>query len=179
MSYMEARRRSEVLSEAECVDVLRRTPTTMLHRYISTYTREPEEEGKPFQVYMCEYKRKRNEAAARNKKIFWNDVFERAGISNTYGYKLISGNKSTTKRDTILRLCFACRMGYCEATEAIRCAGLPALRARNARDAVLIAAFLRGMTDPEEVSRMLVANGQSALETCGVVAVEEDLRQIG
>ena len=179
MSLREARAMSEVLSEAECIDLLRRTPTSMLYRYIKDYTEEAPEEGKPFQLFMCQYKKRWNELARKEDRIYWNDVFERAGISNTYGYKLISGHKFTLKRDTILRICLACRMDLGNVTEALRCAGLPSLRARNARDAVIIAAFCRGMTDPTEVSRVLEANGQAALEPCGMSAAEEDLRQIG
>lgn len=178
MSYAEARRKSEVLSEAECVDLLRKTPPAMLYRYISSYTEEANEHEKPFQTFMLQYKKRWNEFAERKEKIFWNEVFERAGISNTYGYKLVSGHKSTLKRDTILRLCFACRMDYYDVVEALRCAGLPSLRAKNARDAVLIAAFCAGMTDPTEVSRMLAANGQKALESCGTASEEGELRKI-
>lgn len=179
MSLMEARRKRELLSEEECVDLLRRTPPTMLYRYIKDYTEEPRDEGKPFQRFMCQYKKNWNDFAAKGEKIYWNDVFERAGISNTYGYKLVSGHKQTLKRDTILRLCLASRMDYYDVLEALRCAGFPTLQAKNARDAVIISAFCRGMTDPTEVSRMLAANGQKELESCCSCAAEEDLRQIG
>ena len=173
MSVKEARRKSEVLSEAECVDLLRRTPPTMLYRYLGKYVDEPSETGKPFHDFMFRYKKKWNEDYPGEEHLYWNNVFERAGISNTYGYKLVGGSKTTLKRDTILRLCYACRMDYYDALEALRCAGMPTLRARNARDAVIISAFCRGVSDPVEVSRMLSANGLAELEPCGVVVPDE------
>ena len=179
MTVMEARRNGEVMSEAECVDLLRRTPPTMLYRYIRNYTEETREEGKPFQTFMLQYKKKWNMTARKEDRLYWNEVFERAGISNTYGYKLVSGNKTTLKRDTILRLCLACRMNYFDVEEALECACLPLLRAKNARDAVIIAAFCRGMSDPTEVSRMLEANGQRVLEPCCTGSCGNELRKIG
>ena len=179
MSFADAKENGEMLSEAECIDLLRRTPLTMLYRYINEYTDETYETGRSFQVYMNNYRKRRNEMAAKENKLYWNDVFERAGVSNTYGYKLVSGCKQTLKRDTILRICFACGMNYYEAEEALRCAFLPSLRVRDSRDAVIISAFCRGITDPAEVTRMLEANGQRPLDTCCAGAGGSGLRQIG
>ena len=45
----------------------------------------------------------------KEKGILQQDVFLAADLPEHYGYKLISEQKHTTQRDTILRLCLAAR----------------------------------------------------------------------
>ena len=45
----------------------------------------------------------------KEKGILQQDVFLAADLPERYGYKLISEQKHTTQRDTILRLCLAAR----------------------------------------------------------------------
>ena len=166
-------KKADILSEAECLRQLSRTSTGMIYTYIQNFTDKMYADRTPFRTFMYRYRQKVNDAvAAPREKLRWNHVFERAGLSNTYGYKLISGKKATLKRDTILRLCFACSMSLSEAEEALSCSCMPSLRARNPRDAVIILAFLKGIDDPEEVSRLLMKNRQSPLEPCCMDRVE-------
>ena len=157
----------DMLSEAECLDMIANTPPALMYRYIEKFADEVYVAGISFRNFMYSYKKRRNNCVIGGKKLYWNEIFSRAGLSNTYGYKLVGGHKTTLKRDTILRLCLACEMTPKDAEEALWCSGMPSLRARNPRDAVLISAFGSGIFDPEEVSRLLVANGQKALEECG------------
>ena len=71
-----------------------------------TFFREHREElitePKPFALYM---RRK-----LRDKGLLQQNVFLAADLSEGYGYKLISEEKHTRRRDTVLRLCLGARL---------------------------------------------------------------------
>ena len=84
----------------------------------------------------------------KDKGLRQQDLFVAADIPERYGYKLISGEKHTVKRDVILRLLFA-------------------LYARIPRDAVLMIAFNSGIREIERVNELLEEHGMAPLESCG------------
>lgn len=63
----------------------------------------------------------------RKKKISQKEVFIRADLDDRYGYKLISGEKQTQQRDTILRICLAAEFTLVEAQEALVLYGMAPL----------------------------------------------------
>ena len=71
-------------------------------------------------------------------------LFLKAQIPEKYGYKLLSGEKKTRKRDVLLRLFFAVRMSAGQVQQALKKYGLPALYARIPRDALLLLLFNKG-----------------------------------
>ena len=91
----------------------------------------------------------------REKKLLQQDVFLAADLPERYGYKLISEQKHTARRDTILRLCLAARFDLGETDEALILYGLAPLYARLFRDAVLIVAVQNEIYDLREVNRLL------------------------
>ena len=86
------------------------------------------------------------------------DVFLSADISEGYGYKLISGEKHTNKRDVILRLCLGARFTLKETQTALRLYGFSPLYSKIDRDALLIIALNTGIYDIHEIDRLLSEN---------------------
>lgn len=65
----------------------------------------------------------------REKGITQKDVFIAADLDDKTGYKLISGEKHTLQRDTILRICLAARFSPDETQEALILYGFAPVRA--------------------------------------------------
>lgn len=95
------------------------------------------------------------------------EVFLKADVPERYGYKLISGEKTTQRRDVLLRLFFAAGFTLDEAQHALKLAGQPELYARIPRDAVLMIALNNGLRDPFEVDELLEKRGMEPLTPCG------------
>lgn len=127
---------------------------------ISEYLNENEPElissDKPFAEYfrMC----------IKAKGLQQQEVFINADISEGYGYKLISEEKHTKQRDTILRLCFGAHLTLEETQRALRIYGMSPLYPRLPRDAVLIVAFNNGVYELSEVNTLLYTNHFSVLK---------------
>ena len=99
----------------------------------------------------------------REKGILQQNVFLAADLSENYGYKLITEEKHTRQRDTILRLCIAARFRLEEVNEALILYGMAPLHGRFPRDAVLMAAVQNGTCELREVNRLLQSCGQAPL----------------
>lgn len=95
----------------------------------------------------------------REKQISQQNVFLAADLAERYGYKLISGEKRTQKRDVILRICLAAEFQPEEVQEALVLYGMPPLRARIPRDCAFIVAFSNRIYDIHDVDAMLRENG--------------------
>ncbi len=95
----------------------------------------------------------------REKGILQQDVFLAADLSERYGYKLISGQKHTGRRDTILRICLGARLCLDETQEALILYGMAPLHPRLPRDAAFILAFSRRIFDIHDVDAILRENG--------------------
>ena len=114
---------------------------------------------KPFAAYM--------RALIRGKGMRQQDVFLAADVPERFGYKLISEERHTHRRDTILRLCFAARCTLTEAQRALQLQGLSPLYARLERDAALIVALNRRMYEIADVNAYLEQHGLAPLAPCG------------
>ena len=95
----------------------------------------------------------------RQRGMLQQNVFLGADLSENYGYKIVSGEKRTRRRDVILRLCFAARFGPEEVREALTLYGMAPLHPRLARDAALLSACRNGVWEPEAVNRLLAEHG--------------------
>ena len=111
----------------------------------------------PFTDYMRE--------KCKEKGILQQDVFLAADLPERYGYKLISEQKHTTQRDTILRLCLAARFDLGETDEALILYGMAPLHARIPRDAAFIVAIQNRAYDIHDVDALLRENGLPPLFT--------------
>ena len=92
------------------------------------------------------------------KKISQKEVFIRADLDDRYGYKLISGEKQTQQRDTILRICLAAEFTLVEAQEALVLYGMAPLYQKIRRDTAFIVAFSNRIYDIHEVDAILRYN---------------------
>ena len=94
----------------------------------------------------------------KEKGITQQNVFLAADLPERYGYKLISGQKHTTDRDTILCLCLAAEFLLEEAQEALFLYGMAPLYAKIPRDAAFIVAFSNRICDIHDVDAILREN---------------------
>ena len=90
-----------------------------------------------------------------NKGLKQQDVFIRADIPESYGYKLISGEKHTRNRDVILRLLFASSFSLDDIQRSLKLYGMAPLYPKIPRDAVLMIAANKGLTDPYDIDELL------------------------
>lgn len=136
-------------------NILKKTKPEHLDTYFKNNAEEVLEQDNPFAAYM--------RSTVREKGLRFQEVFLRADVSEGYGYKLISGEKHTRQRDTILKLCLGAGFTLDETQRALKIYGMSPLYARFPRDAVLISAISSGIREPAEINRLLEQNGQPQL----------------
>ena len=140
----------------ELTRTLRQTTPAQLDGYLAANGAELLPEDCTFPAYM--------RAAIRRHGVLQQTVFLRADVAESYGYKLISGEKRTRKRDVIYRLCLAAEFTAEETDRALRLYGLPPLYARDPRDAILTVALNGGFREAERVNELLRRYGLPPLE---------------
>ncbi len=94
----------------------------------------------------------------REKGITQQNVFLAADLPERYGYKLISGEKRTDQRDTVLRICLAAEFQLEEVQEALMLYGMSPLHDRIPRDMAFIVAFSNRIYDIHDVDAILREN---------------------
>ncbi len=94
----------------------------------------------------------------REKGILQQNIFVAADLPERYGYKLIAGEKHTTQRDIILRICLAAEFRLEEVQESLILYGMAPLQARIPRDAAFIVAFNNRIYDIHDVDAILREN---------------------
>ena len=85
----------------------------------------------------------------------------------TYGYKILSGEKHTKQRDTILRICYAAELTLGETQEALKKYEMPQLYAKMPRDALLMIVFNDRPGSIIDVNELLKRYGLEPLRTSG------------
>ncbi|MBR1471140.1 MAG: hypothetical protein IJ600_05805 [Lachnospiraceae bacterium] len=91
----------------------------------------------------------------REKNLTQKQVFLGAGIDEKVGYKYLSGDKHTVKRDIIIRICLGAHMSLKESERALKLYGMSPLYAKIERDAALIIAFNRRIYEIGDVNEIL------------------------
>lgn len=66
------------------------------------------------------------------------DIVNRSGLSRSYAYEILSGDKQNPSRDSIICLCLAARMDFNETQRALRLGGASELYPKVPRDAAII-----------------------------------------
>ena len=94
----------------------------------------------------------------RKKRIPQKEIFIRADLDDRYGYKLISGEKQTQQRDTILRICLAAEFTLGETQEALVLYGMAPLYEKIRRDTAFIVAFNNRIYEIHDVDAILREN---------------------
>ncbi|MCD7928451.1 MAG: hypothetical protein LUF80_06295 [Oscillospiraceae bacterium] len=138
-------------STDELERVLHDLDTEDIDDYLAAYADSLVDTPRPFADYL--------RAILRQKHLTQREVFERAGLSHRYGYRLLTQEKNTRQRDYILRLCFGAQLSLQEAQRALKLYGMSELYAKIPRDAVLIIAFNQGIHQIPQVDELLRAHG--------------------
>ena len=99
---------------------------------------------RPFTAYMLDYLKERGLVRQR--------VFEKAGLSTGYGYKILYGEKKTSNRDLILGLCLAAEMSLPQTQTALMLAGFSPLQENQLRDATITACITNHLFDIRAVN---------------------------
>lgn len=67
-----------------------------------------------------------------------NEIVSRSGLSRSYAYEILSGDKANPSRDSIISLCLAAKMDINETQKALKLGGMSELYAKVDRDAAII-----------------------------------------
>lgn len=145
-------------TEARLLDALGQIRPEELPGFLDTHRAELLVEPRPFAAYMRE--------TFRKKGVLQQNVFLAADLSENYGYKLISEEKHTINRDTILRLCMAAGFSMHETQEALILYGMAPLYVRFPRDVVFLVAIRHHIRDVHQVNALM--------HSCGLPPLTDD-----
>lgn len=98
-----------------------------------------------------------------SKNIFLKDVYSFAGVTESWGGKIISMEKHTKNRDLILRLCIAGHFSLEELNRALKLYGMNPLYAKDKRDASIIVAINNRIYDLFQIDEILIGQGFAKL----------------
>ena len=141
----------EPLSTESLENILKQSRAKGLGNYLKQNADEMLDGDKPFAAYVRQ--------VLKRTKVTQRDMFITAGITDSYGYKVLSMEKPTKNRDLIIRLCLAAHMELVEVNRALKLYGMSPLYAKISRDAALIIAFNTHMYDIADVDDMLAEYG--------------------
>ena len=147
-------------STDELENILEQTSTTNIEAYLAQNAESLLSAEKPFSAYMHEMLRKYGKTQ--------QEVFLQADVPERFGYKIISEDKHTKQRDTILRICYATGMTLEETQKALTLYGMAPLYARISRDAVLMVAFNQHKGNILDVNALLSSHILPTLKTSGL-----------
>lgn len=97
------------------------------------------------------------------KNIFLKDIYSFAGVTESWGGKIITMEKHTKNRDLIIRLCIAGHFSLEEINRALKLYGMTPLYAKDKRDACLIVSINNRIYDLAEIDELLENQGFSKL----------------
>ena len=147
-------------STDELENILEKTSTTNIEAYLAQNAESLLSAEKPFSAYMHEMLRKYGKTQ--------QEVFLQADVPERFGYKIISEDKHTKQRNTILRICYATGMTLEETQKALTLYGMAPLYARISRDAVLMVAFNQHKGNILDVNALLSSHKLPTLKTSGL-----------
>ena len=94
------------------------------------------------------------------KKIKLKDVYLLAGVSESYGGKILRmEQKHSDDRDLIIRFCLVGRFNRIETNRALKLYGMSSLYAKDPRDACIIVAINNRIFDLYEIDKILEEKG--------------------
>ena len=100
-----------------------------------------------------------------SKNIRLADVYSFAGLSESYGSKIVRQEKHAADRDLIIRLCVAGHLTWDEMNRALKLYNMSPLYAKDKRDACLIIAINNRMYDLASIDDLLVSQGHKKLSS--------------
>ena len=122
-----------------------------LDSYLSDNSKYMAEGPKAFYYYMKD--------VLDSKNIRLKDIYSFAGVSESYGSKILSQEKHTTDRDLIIRFCIAGHFTWDETSRALKLYGMNELYAKDPRDACLIVAIKNRIYNFSDIDELLIDKG--------------------
>lgn len=144
----------------ELLDILGKTHITEFDKFCKDYKNSMNLDNEAFSIYIKDL--------ISQKGLTQQAVFLNADIPERYGYKLLSGEKHTKRRDIILRICYAANMTLEETQRALKKYQMPELYAKIPRDALLMLIFNERPGNIIDVNALLKKNGMDPLRSSGV-----------
>lgn len=139
----------------ELNDLLENMKPDDLDSYLSENSRYMAEGSKAFSYYMKD--------VLDSKNIKLKDIYSFAGVSESYGSKILSQEKHTKDRDLIIRFCIAGHFTWDETSRALKLYGMNELYAKDPRDACLIVAIKNRIYNFSDIDELLLDKGFSKL----------------
>ena len=96
---------------------------------------------------------------AESKNIFLKDIYSFAGVTESWGSKIITMERHTKNRDLILRFCIAGHFSLEEINRSLKLYGMNSLYAKDKRDACLIVAVNNRIYDLSDIDEVLIEHG--------------------
>ena len=141
----------------ELNDLLENMKPHQLETYFKDNEKYLADEKKAFYYYMKD--------VLDEKNIKLKDVYSFAGVTESYGGKILTMEKHTKDRDLIIRLCLAGHFNWDETNRALKLYGMNELYAKDPRDAVLIVALNNRVYRMYEIDALLTEHGLKKLST--------------
>ena len=137
-------------------ETLKKTPAEAVEQYLKENEENLIRENGSFADYM--------RFQIKKKGLTQQNVFLAADLSERYGYKLLSGQRHTSQRDTVLRLCFGAGFTLEETQQALRRNGMAPLYPRVPRDIMLMIQLNQGNYDIYAVNSYLEEHHETPLQ---------------
>lgn len=99
------------------------------------------------------------------KNIRLKDVYTQAGVTESYGSKIITMEKHTRNRDLIIRLCIAGHFNIDEINRSLKLYGFNELYSKNPKDACIIVSVNNRIYDFDKIDGLLADNGLPPLSS--------------
>ena len=135
----------------ELNDLLENMKPEQLGAYFKDNEKYLASDKKAFYYYMKD--------VLEEKRIKLKDIYSFAGVTESYGSKILTMEKHTRNRDLILRFCIAGHFNWDETNRALKLYGLNELYAKDPRDACIIVAINNRMYDLSDIDEILIKQG--------------------
>ena len=139
----------------ELNDLLENMKPDQLNIYFKDNEKYMADEKKAFYYYMKDM--------FDEKNIKLKDVYSSAGVTESYGSKILTMEKHSRDRDLIIRLCIAGHFNWDETNRALKLYGMSELYAKDPRDAVLIVALNNRIYKLYDIDELLLSHGLAKL----------------
>lgn len=126
-----------------------------IDKYIKTNSEYLSQGEKAFYYYMKD--------VLEEKNILLKDVYSFAGVTESWGGKIITMEKHTKNRDLIIRFCIAGHFSLNETNRALKLYGMNPLYAKDKRDVCIIVAINNRKYNFIEIDDILMEQGLSKL----------------
>lgn len=142
-------------STYEVEEILKSMRPEQLQQFYKENTHNMVDANKAFYYYMKDI--------VEAKNIRFKDMYILAGVSESYGEKIIRMEKHTKSRDLLIRLCISGHFSIVETNKALKLYGMNTLYSKDKRDAALIVALNNRIYDLFEIDDILEKQGLSKL----------------